>query len=101
MMRLRKSAIAEQDLLDIWDYIAQDSPAAADRMWQRFDHRFKLLLKFPYTGESQDRFRPGLRSIVEGSYVIFYEPRPDEILIYRVLHGARKWEDLLSAEDDA
>ena len=95
-MRLRKTAIAEQDLLSIWDYIAQDSPAAADRMLQRFDHRFKQLLTFPYLGESQDRFRPGLRSIVEGSYVIFYEPCPGDILIYRVLHGARKWEDLLS-----
>jgi plasmid stabilization system protein ParE len=65
-------------------------------MWQRFDDRFNSLLKFPDVGESQQRFRHGLRSIVEGSYVIFYEPRPDEILIYRVLHGARKWEDLIS-----
>lgn len=95
MLRLRKSAIAEQDLLAIWDYIVQDSPAAADRFWQRLEDRFESLLKQPYMGESQDRFRPGLRSVVEGAYVIFYEPRPDEILIYRVLHGARQWEDLL------
>jgi toxin ParE1/3/4 len=95
-MRLRKTSIAEMDLLGIWEYIAQDNPAAADRMWQRFDERFNSLLKFPYVGESQERFRHGLRSIVEGSYVIFYEPRPDEILIYRVLHGARRWEDLIS-----
>jgi toxin ParE1/3/4 len=99
-MRLRRSAIAEQDLLSIWEYIATDNPAAADRMLLRFEKRFKSLLKFPYIGESQDRFRPGLRSIVEGSYVIFYEPRPDDIQIYRVLHGARKWEDLLSDPPD-
>jgi toxin ParE1/3/4 len=99
-MRLRRSAIAEQDLLSIWEYIADDNPAAADRMLLRFEKRFKSLLKFPYSGESQERFRPGLRSIVEGSYVIFFEPRPNEILIYRVLHGARKWEDLLSEESD-
>jgi toxin ParE1/3/4 len=100
-MRLRRSAIAEQDLLSIWDYIAADNPVAADRMLLRFEERFKSLLKFPYTGESQERFRPGLRSIVEGSYIIFFEPRTNEILIYRVLHGARKWEDLLSEEPDA
>lgn len=95
-MRLRKSAIAEQDLLVIWDYIAQDSPGAANRFLQRLGDRFQSLLKNPLSGESQDRFRSGLRSVVEGKYVVFYEPRPDEILIYRVLHGARNWEELLS-----
>lgn len=94
-MRLRRSTIAERDLLEIWEYIARDGPQAADRMWQRFQDRFKQLLKFPTMGESRERFRPGLRSIVEGAYVIFYEPRPDELLIYRVLHGARRWESLL------
>ncbi len=98
-MRLRRSAIAEQDLLSIWDYIAQDNPAAADRMLLRFEKRFNWLLKFPYVGESQDRYRRGLRSLIEGKYIIFYEPTPDEIVIYRVLHGARKWEDLLSEEE--
>jgi toxin ParE1/3/4 len=95
-MRLRKTPIAEQDLLGIWEYIARDSPAAADRFLQRLDERFQLLLKEPLMGESQDRFRTGLRSIVEGSYIAFYEPRENEILLYRVLHGARKWDDLLS-----
>jgi toxin ParE1/3/4 len=94
-MRLRRSAIAEQDLLAIWDYIAQDSPDAADRLWQRLTDRFQSLLKNPLIGETQDRFRTGLRSVIEGNYIIFYEPRPDEILVYRVLHAARKWEDLL------
>ena len=95
-MRLRKSAIAETDLLAVWNYIAQDSPDAADRFWQRLNERFQLLLRNPLIGESQERFRPGLRSVIEGNCIIFYEPRPDEILIYRVLHAARRWEDMLS-----
>jgi len=100
MSKLRRSLIAEQDLLAIWDHIAVDSPAAADRMWQRFQERFKLLEKFPEMGESRDTYRPKLRSIVEGNYVIFYEPLPDGILIYRVLHGAQRWEEMLSTGDD-
>jgi toxin ParE1/3/4 len=95
-MRLRKTPAAEQDLLAIWEYIAQDSPAAADRLLVRFNNRFGQLLQVPLVGESQDRFRAGLRSVVEGSYIVFYEPRPGEILIYRILHGARRWEDLVS-----
>ena len=96
MMRLRKSRAAETDLLGIWSHIADESPDAADRMWQRFQDRFQLLLKQPRMGESQERYRPGLRSVVEGSYIIFYEPLDDGILIYRVLHGARQWENLLN-----
>jgi toxin ParE1/3/4 len=96
MMRLRKAPIAEQDLFAIWDYIAQDSPTAADRFLLRLADRFQSLLQNPLIGESQNRFRDGLRSVVEGNYVIFYEPRPNEILIYRVLHGARNWEEMLS-----
>lgn len=95
-MRLRKSAIAETDLLAVWNYIAQDSPDAADRFWQRLSERFQSLLRNPLIGESQERFRPGLRAVIEGNYIIFYEPRPDEILIHRVLHAARRWEDMLS-----
>jgi toxin ParE1/3/4 len=95
-MRLRKTPAAEQDLYAIWDYIAADSPTAADRFLQRLQERFNQLLRSPLSGESQDRFRPDVRSIVEDSYIIFYEPRPDEILIYRILHGARRWEDLIS-----
>jgi toxin ParE1/3/4 len=95
MLRLRKSSIAERDLLSIWEHIAQDNPTAADQLWRRLEERFALLRKNPFMGESQDRYRPGLRSIAEGSYIVFYEPGPDEILIYRILHGARRWEELL------
>jgi toxin ParE1/3/4 len=98
MPRLRKTRIAEQDLLGIWEHISTESPVAADRVWQKLHERFELLLKFPSMGESQDHYRQGLRSVVEGAYLVFYEPCPNEILIYRVLHSARQWEELLSAE---
>jgi toxin ParE1/3/4 len=73
-MRLRKTPAAEQDLLAVWEYIANDNPAAADRLWQRLADRFDDLTKNPFIGETQERFRPGLRSVVEGNYVVFYEP---------------------------
>ena len=100
MPKLRRSLIAEQDLLAIWEHIAADSPAAADRLWQRFHERFESLLRFPEMGESREHYRPRLRSVVEGSYVIFYEPLPDGILIYRVLHGAQRWEEMLSVGEN-
>jgi plasmid stabilization system protein ParE len=49
----------------------------------------------PHLGEAVDQLRPGLRRITHGSYLIFYEPQPFGIALVRVLHGARKIEDLL------
>ena len=31
----RRTAQAEADLIDLWLYIAQDNPGAADRLWMR------------------------------------------------------------------
>jgi toxin ParE1/3/4 len=42
-----------------------------------------------------DRFRPGLRAWPVASYVIYYRPTDEGIEVYRVLHGARKAEELL------
>jgi toxin ParE1/3/4 len=95
-MRLLKTPAAENDLFSIWEHIAKDSLSAADRFLRRLQNRFEQLQQFPLSGESQSQHRSGLRSIVEGSYIVFYEPRQNEILIYRVLHGARRWEDLLT-----
>jgi toxin ParE1/3/4 len=95
MPTLRKSPAAAEDLIEIWAHIADESTAAADRIWQRLQERFQLLLQQPLMGESKEQYRPNLRSVVEGQYVIFYEPQDDGILIYRVLHGARRWQEML------
>jgi toxin ParE1/3/4 len=89
MRRLRITPVAEEDLASIWAYIARDSPESASRFLRRLDERMRRLPQYPNIGERQDRYRQGLRSIVEGSYVIFYEVSPEAVSIYRVLHGAR------------
>jgi plasmid stabilization system protein ParE len=45
-------------------------------------------------GEAVDHIRLGLRRVTHGNYLIFYEPRESGILLVRVLHGTRKFEDL-------
>jgi toxin ParE1/3/4 len=89
MIPIRLSAPAELDLVEIWEYIAQHNRPAADKVLAQFDNSFRLLQLQPQFGFSADRYAPGLRAFVQGSYVVFYEPTPNEILIYRVLHGAR------------
>lgn len=95
MPKLYKTPACDADLYDIWDYIAADNPAAANRFLERLEDRFRLLLTQPESGERRDNYRAGLRSVVEASYIIFYEPTSAGITIHRVIHGARRWEDLL------
>jgi toxin ParE1/3/4 len=94
MARIVRTALARADLRDIWLYIAQDSINAADRFLDRIDHTVRLLADNPGLGEPQEHLKQGLRRFVVGTYLIFYEPIPDGIRVVRVLHGARRWEDM-------
>jgi len=95
MAKVLRTSLAEQDLYDIWSYIARDNLAAADKLVARIDEAFAILLRNPEMGEKMDRFRPGLRAWPVGAYVIYYRPIDEGIEVYRVLHSARKAEDLL------
>lgn len=96
MARLIRTSQAREDVLDIWAYIAQDNPAAADKLLCRIDETMQLLAENPGTGISQYQYREGLHcKPVSKRYLIFYEPIDDGIRIIRVLHGARDWESLL------
>ena len=95
MPTYRLTLPAEQDVLAIWLYIAQDNLAAADRLVDRLTRAYQLLAKNPDSGERMDRYRPGLRAWPVGNYVIYFHATPDGIEVYRVLHGARDAGQLL------
>lgn len=44
---------------------------------------------FPLAAPAREWLAPGLRVTFHGAYAIYYQPRADEIVIIRVLHGAR------------
>jgi len=63
-MPYRLSALAEQDLEEIWSYVAADaSPATADRLIEAIVERFELLAEQPQDGSSAAGVRSG-RSII-------------------------------------
>lgn len=95
MPRVLKRPAAENDLDDIWWYIAQDSPDNADRFLDRLEESFSALANFPKMGMSRDDIQADLRSQPVGKYLIFYLPLADGIEIVRVLHGSRDVESLL------
>ena len=71
MGRLLKRPLAEADLDDIWWYIAQDNPDAADRFLTKIDEQCHALAQFPEMGTSKDDLMPSPRSFPVGNYLIF------------------------------
>ena len=89
MARVTRRPLAEADILEIWDYIADDSMEAADRWVDQLDEKFQLIATQPMMGRAREELVPGLRSFPFRRYVIFYMPIGNGIDVVRVLHGAR------------
>ena len=89
MLSLRFSDQSLQELDEIWEYIAQDSPLAAESVIQNLRQLCKTLAAFPQAGRKRDDVSPGVRSLPKGNFVIFYKVLPGELLIIRILHGSR------------
>lgn len=89
MLKIHKSPEAENDLDEIWWYIAQDNLDSADRLLDEIEETCWKLAKFKDMGRSRDELYPGLQSFPVGMYLIFYLPVRGGIEIVRVLHGMR------------
>lgn len=98
MRVILKRPRAADDLIELWDYIAEDSVTRADAFIDDVDAKFHLLVEQPMLGRSREELAPGLRSLPLGRYVIFYEVISDGIAIVRVLHGARDLGSLFEGE---
>ena len=94
MSQYRVSDAASADLEEIWLFIAQDDPDAADRFLRTIVSRFPTLASMPYMGRYREELSARLRSFPVGNYVIFYRPMDGGIEVVRVLHGARDFPPL-------
>ena len=74
---------------DIWQFIAADDIAAADRLLDRIGDIFRLLTDNPKAGRLRSELAPHIRSWAVGNYVVFYAVQSDGVDVVRVLHGAR------------
>ena len=95
MPRIERSPQAEEDLIGIWAYIAQDNPTAADGQLRKIEETLRLLARTPLLGEEQPDLPGALRRFVISSYLIFYRPIENGIELVRIFHGARRYEDML------
>jgi len=99
MGSFRLSEKAEEDLLDIWLYIAEDSQQAATRVIKSINNKFQLLAKNPKLGTARPDIRPEMRFTVVGSYLILYKEIAGGVEVVRVLHGARNLYAIFDTEE--
>ena len=95
-MIVRISDVAERDLENIADYIAEDNPARARAFVQElrtaalilgdFPSRYPLLVNYEHRGV---RRRP------HEKYLIFYTIETDHVAIVHILNGAQDYEPIL------
>jgi toxin ParE1/3/4 len=52
---------ADEDLIEIWSYIAVDNISAADRVLDAIEARWDNLARHPYSGVARDDIAPGIR----------------------------------------
>lgn len=87
---------AENDLIEIWQYIAEDDQEAATRVLHSLDAKFRLLAGNSKLGSARPDIAPDLRYFVDGNYLILYREAAKGIEVVRVVHGARSLKTLFS-----
>ncbi|MEY9380323.1 type II toxin-antitoxin system RelE/ParE family toxin [Rhizobium leguminosarum] len=90
MLPIIRTNRADEDLIEIWSYIAIDNISAADRVLDAIEARWDNLARHPYSGGARDDIAPGIRHLVSGEYLTLYRLSGSAIEIVRVLHGRRK-----------
>jgi toxin ParE1/3/4 len=89
MPTLIVSPLAEEDLEEIWNFVAERDVEAANRLIDEITGRFDHLLAYPEAGRARHDLLVNLRSLPVKRYVIFYQSMDDGVEIFRVLHGSR------------
>ena len=82
---------ANADLEDIENYIAQDSPAVAQKFISRIFDKIDQLYEYPKSGKFVPEIKDSsIRELLINKYRIIYQIKNNStIYIIRVVHGSR------------
>ena len=68
----RRTARADEDLIEIWLHIAADNPPAADRLLDRLSAACNTVAVNPLLGPARPDLAAGLRYFIVSAYLILY-----------------------------
>jgi toxin ParE1/3/4 len=95
---LRYLPVAQDDLISILEFIANDNPRRAMSFVNRLDERIAQPEYHPLLGRTprHPKLREyGYRVLVIEAYLVFYIVRGQTIEIHRVVHGSRNIDHLI------
>ncbi len=103
MRQLRFTPAADQDLIQIFDYIANaaGSPETARTFAAEIEAQCFMLARLPSTlGRARPELRPDLRSIPFKGYVIFFRYLDGDMLeIVHIIEGHRDIPAIFARDD--
>ena len=81
---------AIRDLDAIYDYIANDSPHAAEQIINRLElFCTETLSNHPFAGKQAIDLKQGIRTFTVSSYRVLYSVPNKSVMIKRIIHGSR------------
>ncbi len=87
---------ARLDLLEIWNYIAADNLAVANRVGEELDAAILDLAAMPGKGHQREEIKDSrVRVWAVYSYLIAYRFDDETLTIIRVVHGRRNLRKLI------
>ena len=98
----RHPAVLKEDLPVIYAHIAQENPAAAERLLSAVEEVLALLMEHPDMGVIYPTRNPQMKPVrmlpVSKHYLVFYRIEEDSVRILYIVHGARHLPRLFIAE---
>lgn len=95
---IRYLPVAVDDLISIFDWIADDNPTGAAAFIKKLDQHIRKLRQYQLLGriprdEKLTEF--GYRVLIIEPYLAFYIIRGKTIEIHRVIHGSRNLDEII------
>jgi len=100
MYKLRYLPLAQKDLRDITNYIAETlkSPVAAMKLVDALDSSISLLKQFPYSCkvyQPVELLETEYRVLPVKKYMVFYAVKENEIEIHRIVYARMNFENII------
>ena len=93
-MKVHWTKNALEHLVNIFEYIAINSPAYAKGMVDKITRRSEQIAEQPFSGRKVPEYdAKDIREIIEKPYRIIYRIKPNRIDVLAVIHGAQPLPD--------
>jgi plasmid stabilization system protein ParE len=98
MLAIEFSPAARKDLVEIWQYIADEDIDAADRLVERIHDAVQKLAVLRNIGHRRaDLPNPTYRAWTVTPYVIVHRTTSRDLVVVRVVHGRRDFRQVFRA----